>query len=101
MDKIFKVDLERGRIYWDYYRTIFTVMASLLCSGIIATALIYTGKEVSLTVAAGVIVLLALTVVLLAALMSLYVWRHEERHLDELIRAESDIISAKPPETLV
>jgi archaellum biogenesis protein FlaJ (TadC family) len=96
-DKIFKVDLERSRVYWDYYKSMFTVFSSALVAGMICAALIYTKGEINLTMAAAVIVLLFLCIILLAALMSLVIWRHENRHFDELVREEEREAQERPP----
>jgi archaellum biogenesis protein FlaJ (TadC family) len=93
-DKIFRVDIERSRIYWDYYRSMFIVFSFALMAGMISTAIIYMGDGIELVLAVGIMLLLFLFIILLAALMSLTIWRHENRHLDELIAYEADI----PPE---
>jgi hypothetical protein len=89
-DRIFKVELERSRIYWDYYKAMFLVFSTALSAGMVSAAVIYTKGEISLTIAAGIILLLALCVILLSAIMSLTIWRHENRYLDELVRAEEE-----------
>ncbi|MFH1054475.1 MAG: hypothetical protein V1744_00105 [Candidatus Altiarchaeota archaeon] len=96
-DKIFAVSLERSRIYWDYYRSMFVVFSLCFIAGMVSTAIIYTQKEISLVIAAGIIGLMFLMVILLSALMSITIWRHENKHLDELIRAEEQEILERPP----
>jgi len=97
MDKIFKVDLERSRVYWDYYKAVFSAFSLCLAAGMVSTALIYTKGELSLELTAGVILFLTLCVVFLAALMNLVIWRHENRHFDELIRQEQRDAEERPP----
>jgi archaellum biogenesis protein FlaJ (TadC family) len=97
-DKIFRVDIERSRVYWDYYKSMFIAFSMILCAGMVSMAVIYTKGELNLTITAGVIVLLALCVILLSALMTLSIWRHENKYLDELIRAEEQDLMERPPE---
>ena len=89
-DHIFEVNLERSRVYWDYYRSMFIVFSLCLIGGMICTTLIYSNGGIGLTAAIGIMLLLLLLVILLAALMSLTVWRHENTHLDELINIERE-----------
>ncbi len=97
MDKVFKVDLERSRVYWDYYKMMFVVFSMILSACVIAVALIYTRGEISLQLTVGVILFLALCVIFLSAMMNLIIWRHENRHFDELIREEKRDIEERPP----
>jgi hypothetical protein len=96
-DKIFRVDLERSRIYWDYYKSMFLAFSMAMAAGMICTAVIYTEKEISLSVTVGVIALLFLCVILMAAVMSLLIWRHENRHFDDVIREEERELQERPP----
>jgi len=96
-DKLFQVDMERSRIYWDYYRSMFVVFSLALIAGMIIVAIIYTKGELSLTFAAGIIVLLFLCIILMAAVMSLLIWRHENRHFDELLRGQEEEEQDGPP----
>jgi len=48
-----------------------------------------------LALAVGIILLLFLCVILLAALMSLTIWRHENKHLDELIIVDKEEVEEK------
>jgi archaellum biogenesis protein FlaJ (TadC family) len=100
-DKLFKVDLERSRVYWDYYKSMFVVFSIALIAGMICVAIIYTKGELGLTFAAGLIALLLLCIILLAAMMNLLIWRHENRHFDEMLRQEQDMESAPPGMPLV
>jgi len=89
-DKVFKVDLERSRVYWDYYKSIFFALAFSLMATMICVALIYTKGGLDIIYAAAIIVLLFLCVIFLAALLHLGIWRHENKFLDELIRIEEE-----------
>jgi len=89
-DKAFKVDIERSRIYWDYYRSMYMVLSLALIAGMICAAIIYTKGEISLTLAGGIIGLMFLLIIFLCALMSITIWRHENKHLDELLNTESE-----------
>ncbi|MBU0763118.1 MAG: hypothetical protein KKD39_08850 [Candidatus Altiarchaeota archaeon] len=85
MDKLFRVNLERSRIYWQYYKSMFQVFSHAIIACMISTAIIYSAGGIDLLLTAGVIALLFLFIVLLSALMSLTIWRHENKHLDELL----------------
>lgn len=95
-NRIFEINLERSRIYWDYYRSMFIIFSVALIGLMVCTTLIYTKGDISLAPAVGVLVLLFLCVILLAALMSLSIWRHENKHLDELIAIEREEIEPHP-----
>ena len=96
MDKAFRVDIERSRIYWDYYRSMFLVFSAAFSAGMICTALIYTRGEITLPITAGAILLMFLCIILMAAMMSLIIWRHENRHFDELVREDRSEPDDKP-----
>ncbi len=96
-DKIFAVNLERSRVYWDYYKNMFILFGFTLIGGMISTAIIYSAGGIELIFAVGIILLLFLFVILLAALMSLSIWRHENKHLDELINIERENLQMEPP----
>ena len=100
-DKYFEVDLERSRIYWDYYKSLFLVLSHSLIAGMICAAIIYSAGGLDLTYTAGIIGLMFLCVILLCALMSLTIWRHENKHLDELIRIEEEAIQQRPGNPIV
>lgn len=97
VDKAFKVDIERSRIYWDYYRSMFIVLSLALIAGMICAAIIYTKGEISLTLAGGIIGLMFLLIIFLCALMSITIWRHENKHLDELLNTEPEDKPEEPP----
>jgi archaellum biogenesis protein FlaJ (TadC family) len=96
-DRIFEVNLERSRVYWDYYRSMFIVFSLCLIGGMVCTALVYSSGGIGLPPAVGIMLLLVLLIILLAAMMSLTIWRHENKHLDELIAMESEDVG--PPST--
>lgn len=96
-DKIFRVDMERSRIYWDYYKSMFLAFSLAMAAGMVCTAVIYTRGELALSLAFGVIALLFLCIILMAAVMSLLIWRHENRHFDELVRQEEVELHERPP----
>lgn len=87
-ERLFAINLERSRVYWDYYKLMFLVFSFAFMSGIIATSMIYNAGGIDILFALGVIFLLFLFIILLSALMSLSIWRHENKHLDELIEIE-------------
>jgi hypothetical protein len=87
-DKFLQVSLERSRIYWDYYRSMFQIFSHALIAGMLITAMIYQSGKIDLLLTIGIIALLLLFIILLAALMSLTIWRHENKHLDELLIEE-------------
>ena len=95
-DKAFKVDIERSRIYWDYYRSMYMVLSLALIAGMICAAIIYTKGEISLTLAGGIIGLMFLLIIFLCALMSITIWRHENKHLDELLNTEPEETPEQP-----
>ena len=95
-DKIFAVDLERSRIYWDYYKTLFIVLSLAFIALMVCCAIIYPHAGIELVIAVGVLLLMFLFVIFLMALMSLTVWRHENKFLDELILMEQEDIEEKP-----
>ena len=97
-DKIFQVNLERSRVYWDYYKMMFIVFSFTLIAGIVATSIIYSKGEIEIVFAIGVIMLLFLFIILLAALMSISIWRHENRHLDEMIDIEEENMQIEDPQ---
>ena len=98
-DRVFNVNLERSRVYWDYYKSMFIVFSFCLMAGMLCTTAIYVKGDIGLVPAVGVILLLFLCVILLAALMSLSIWRHENKHLDEMIAAETEPMQGpSPPE---
>ncbi|MFH0861610.1 MAG: hypothetical protein V1875_01135 [Candidatus Altiarchaeota archaeon] len=97
MDKIFKVDLERSRVYWDYYKMVYHALSLCMAAGMISAAVIYTRGEIGLNVAGGIILFLFLCVIFLSAIMNLIIWRHENRHFDEIIRQEEKGIGERPP----
>lgn len=84
-DRFLKVAIERSRIYWDYYKSMFQIFSHALIACMIVTAIIYSVNGIDLILAVGIIFLLLLFIILLAALMSLTIWRHENKHLDELL----------------
>ncbi len=94
-DKIFAINLERSRVYWDYYKMMFLVFSLCFIAGMICTSLIYANGGVELIFAIGIILLLFLMVILLAALMSLSIWRHENKHLDDLMEIEHEDMVAE------
>jgi archaellum biogenesis protein FlaJ (TadC family) len=94
-DKVFQVNLERSRIYWDYYKGMFHIFNNTAIACMLITAIIYSAGGLDLLLAAGIIALFFLLIVLLAALMSLTIWRHENKHLDELLEEEIP----EPPQT--
>jgi hypothetical protein len=96
VDRSFKVAIERSRIYWDYYRSMYTMFSLAIIAGMICSAIIYTKGEITLTIAVGTIGLLFLVIIFLSALMSLTVWRHENKHLDELVIVD-DGGASEPP----
>jgi|GEM_PF-6216879 len=97
-DKILEINLERSRVYWDYYKMMFLVFAHCFIAGMISTAIIYSAGGVDIVFALGVIFLLFLLVILLAALMSLSIWRHENKHLDDLMDIEADDVGMEGDE---
>jgi hypothetical protein len=96
-DKIFKVEIERSRVYWDYYKSMFIAFSMALAAGMVCAAVIYTKGEINLMFTGGIILLCLLCFVLLCALMSVLIWRHENRHFDELIGAEEQETAERPP----
>lgn len=88
-DKFFWVSIERSRIYWDYYKSMFFALSMALVASMVSVAIIYTTGAIDLLIAVGLIMLIFLLVLLLIAVMSLFVWRHENKHLDELFDYES------------
>lgn len=94
-DRIFEIDMERSRIYWDYYKMMFLVFSLCFISGILATAMIYAGGGIDLVLAVAIMFLLFLMVILSAALMSLSVWRHENKFLDDLLELEHEEFEAE------
>jgi len=101
MDKIFKVNLERSRVYWDYYKHMFIIFSGMLMTGALASAIIYHKGGFDFILTLGLIAFAFLCVIMLAALMSLVIWRHENKFLDELIRQTSEEESAPEEKPLV
>jgi len=99
VDRAFRIDLERSRIYWSYYKSMFKVFSTALTAGMVCAAIIYTKGEINLTMTAAVIGLLFLCIILLSALMSLIIWRHENRHFDEMTREDEREFEERPPTT--
>ena len=97
-DRALEINLERSRVYWDYYKMMFLVFAHCFIAGMISTAIIYSAGGVDIVFALGVIFLLFLLVILLAALMSLSIWRHENRHLDDLLDQDGDMMAEEAEE---
>lgn len=87
-EHLFAIDLERSRVYWEYYRSMFLVFSMVLAAAMVCVTLIYTKGGLTLVPTVGIILLLFLCVILLSALMSLTIWRHENKHLDELAAVE-------------
>jgi hypothetical protein len=96
-DKIFKVELERSRVYWDYYKCVFSAFSMILAAGMVCAAVIYTKGEINLIFAAGIILLCLLCTVFLVAIMNVLIWRHENRHFDDLIGAQEQEMQERPP----
>jgi len=97
MDRILRVEIERSRVYWDYYRSMFVVFSLALMAGMISVSIIYTKGEVSLSFAAVSVALAAVCIIFLAAIMSLIIWRHENRHFDEILGDVSQEAAEEPP----
>jgi hypothetical protein len=96
-DKIFKVEIERSRVYWDYYKSMYIAFSIALAAGMVSAAVVYTKGEINLMFAGGIILLCLLCVVFLTAVMNVLIWRHENKHFDELIGAQEQDISERPP----
>ena len=90
VDKAFRISIERSRIYWDYYKSMFLVFSGALMAAMLCSAIIYTRGEISLPLAVGAIALAVLMIILIAALMSLIIWRHENKHFDELLETQPE-----------
>lgn len=83
--KNFKVDLQRARVYWDYYKTLFFMACLAVLTGIISVSLLHLAGSLNLFLTAIMIIVLYLMLLVMFLLMTFIVWRHENRHLDELM----------------
>ncbi|MCX6695142.1 MAG: hypothetical protein NTU61_02435 [Candidatus Altiarchaeota archaeon] len=95
-DNVFRVNLERSRIYWDYYKSMFVVFSVMLMFAALSTMIAYHKGALDFMPAVGLTVFFFLCVILLSAVMSLVIWRHENKFLDEMVRQEMDLQEAKP-----
>lgn len=86
----FRVDLQRAKVYWSYYTTIFLIAAIALAAGIVVIGLLHVAGSISLLVAVAAIAVLYVSNIGLFLVMAFIVWRHENRHLDELATYAKD-----------
>jgi len=100
MDRVFRVKLERSRVYWDYYKSMFLVFSGMLLTAALITAVIYHKGGYDFILMFGLIAFFFLCVIMLAALLSLAIWRHENKFLDEMITVEEPT-QEEPPRELV
>ena len=90
MDRTFRVNLERSRVYWDYYKNMFLVFCGMLMVASLAAVAIYHKGGFDLIIALGLVSFFFLCIILLAALMSLIIWRHENRFFEEMLKQDSE-----------
>jgi len=75
-------------VYWDYYRSMFLVFSGMLMVAALSSILIYHKGGLDFLPAAGLSVFFFLCIILLAALMSLVIWRHENKFFEEMVKQE-------------
>jgi len=88
MDRLFKINLERSRIYWDYYKSMFMILSWMLLVAALSSMIVYHKGGLDFWPAIGLSLFFYLCIILLFAVMSMMIWRHENRFFEEMLKEE-------------